>query len=357
MIATRLLTGALAFAFSVALVPVVIALSNRWRLFDAPGPLKIHTQPISRLGGVAIALAICAAVVLSGSQRAMRAWPFFAALVLVWAAGLADDLHGVSPWVRLAAQFSAGALLWNYGWRFPILGSGAVNFIAAVFCLAGFANSINLLDGLDGLAAGVVGIISAAYLVLPGGLMSPFALAVACSLLGACVGFLLFNFPPGALLYMGDSGSTLFGLCLAFLGLDLYRSHPATLPTLLFPLLAAALPLLDAGLAVVRRLRNRSPIFTGDRRHIYDLLSERGWPVRRIVLAFYGVTTALAAIGIAGVRNESPQFWALTAISVGLLTGVGIRLGSLRGHDLNGTTRDPVAHSSAEKYGEPSQTN
>jgi UDP-N-acetylmuramyl pentapeptide phosphotransferase/UDP-N-acetylglucosamine-1-phosphate transferase len=210
---------------------------------------------------------------------------------------------------------------------------------------------------MDGLAAGVVGIISAAYLVLPGGLMSPFALVVASSLVGACAGFLIFNLPSPARAFMGDSGSTLLGLCLAFFGLDLYRSHPPTRPTLLFPLVAAGVPLLDAGLSAARRLRNRSSIFTGDRKHSYDELSEQGWQVRRIVLAFYGVTTALAAIGLFGVRSESSLFWAFAAISVGLLTGIGIRLGCLRGNDQGEATRHSIAHATADEHGEPSQTN
>jgi len=356
MIATQAFAGALAFGITVALVPVVIALSKHWRLFDAPGPLKIHTQPIPRLGGIAIAFAICAAAFFSGPQRATHAWPFFAAIALVWAAGLADDLRGISPWVRLAAQFSAGALLWRYGWRLPVFGEGALNFTGTVFYVAGFANAVNLLDGMDGLAAGVVGIISVAYLILPGGFISPFALAVAWSLFGACVGFLFFNFPSFAQLYMGDAGSNLLGLCLAFLGLDLYRSHAPTPPTLLFPLLAAALPLLDAALAVIRRLRIRSSIFTGDRKHSYDLLSDLGWPARRIVLAFYGVTATLAAIGLFGVRSESPPFWAVAVISAALLMFVTIRLGALQ----TGERDSPMRHRSAEvteaEYAEPSQT-
>ena len=356
MSATQVFTGAIAFAFALALVPVVIALSNHWRLFDAPGPLKIHTQPISRLGGVAIALAISSAALFSSRQRAMDAGPFFAALALIWTVGLADDLRGISPFIRLVAQFSAGALLWQYGWRLPLLGSGSFNLIATCVFVTVFANAINLLDGMDGLAAGVVGIISVAYLVLPGGLMSPFALLVAWSLVGACAGFLTANFPP-SLLFMGDSGSTVLGFCLAFLGLDLYRSHAPTPPALLFPLLAAGVPLLDAGFAVIRRSRSGSSIFMGDRKHGYDLLVERGWPIIRIVLAFYGATAALATIGLFGARSGLPQFWALAAIGVGLLTGIGIRLGSLRGNDLNGGARDSVAHPTAEESGETSQTN
>jgi UDP-GlcNAc:undecaprenyl-phosphate/decaprenyl-phosphate GlcNAc-1-phosphate transferase len=355
MIALEILAGALAFFLTIAFVPVVRALCSRWRLFDAPGPLKIHSRPIPRLGGVAIALAIVAAVFFSGPHGAMHAWPFFAALALVWAAGLADDLRPVSPWARLAAQFAAGALLWQHGWRLPILGGGALNLAATAFFVAGFANSANLLDGMDGLAAGIVGIIAAAYLALPGALMNPFAVAVAWGLAGACVGFLPYNRHP-ARLHMGDSGSLALGFCVAFLGLNLYRPHTTTRSILFFPLLSAALPLLDAVLAMVRRLRSRSSPFSGDRFHFYDLLSARGWSVRRIVLTLYGVTAALAAIGLCGVRSESPRFWAVAAISVGLLLYAAIRLGSLRGNSRDETARRHSAPMTKEEYGEPWQT-
>jgi hypothetical protein len=146
------------------------------------------------------------------------------------------------------------------------------------------------------------------------------------------------------------------GFGIAFLGLDLYRPHTTTRSILFFPLLSAALPLLDTVLATVRRLRNRSSPFSGDRFHFCDLLSARGWPARRIVLALYGVTAALAAVGLCGVKSESPQFWAVAAISVGLLLYAAIRLGSLRGNCRDETARRHSAPMMKEEYGEPSQT-
>jgi UDP-GlcNAc:undecaprenyl-phosphate/decaprenyl-phosphate GlcNAc-1-phosphate transferase len=327
-----MIAAAIAFALVVVLVPIVRRFCIRWRLFDMPGPLKIHSQPIPRLGGVAVVLAIAAAACISSPHRAAHAWPFFAAVTLIWITGLADDLRSVSPHLRLTAQFLAGALLWLGGWRLPLLGNGALDFAATILFVAGFANAANLLDGMDGLAAGVMGIVSGAYLALPATLVSPFALAVACSLVGACAGFILANFPP-ANLYLGDSGSTALGLGAAFLALDLYRSRPTSGPVLLFPLLITSLPLLDAIFAVIRRLRSHSSFLQGDRRHGYDLMSARGWSPRQIALAFYGVTAALAATGLIGVRTESRHFWVAAAVSVALMIFAGIRLSILRGNE------------------------
>jgi hypothetical protein len=153
-----------------------------------------------------------------------------------------------------------------------------------------------------------------------------------------------------------DCGSNVLGLGVAFLGLDVYRSHLTSGSLLLFPLLIACLPLLDAVLAMVRRLRSRRSILAGDRGHIYDLLSERGWPVRRIVLALYGVTAAFAAIGLFGVRSESPQFWAVAAIGVGLFVCFAIQLGSLRGENRDGPALNSSAQQVEENCGQPSPT-
>jgi hypothetical protein len=142
----------------------------------------------------------------------------------------------------------------------------------------------------------------------------------------------------------------------AFLGLDFYRSHAPSRFSLLFPLVIAAVPLLDAGLAIARRVRSRTSPLTGDRAHTYDLLAERGWPVRRILFAFYGVTAVLAGIGLFGVRNDSSRSWSLAIISVGLLAVVAIRLGALRGDDQGGSAKLSNVQEIEAEFGEPSQT-
>jgi UDP-GlcNAc:undecaprenyl-phosphate/decaprenyl-phosphate GlcNAc-1-phosphate transferase len=350
-----MMATAIAFLLVVVLVPIVRRLCIRWRLFDAPGPLKIHSQPIPRLGGVAITLAIAAAILISGLQRALHAWSFFAALAMMWAAGLADDLCGVSPFLRLAAQFASGALLWHGGWRLPILGNGVLDFAATLLFVAAFSNAANLLDGMDGLATGVIGIIAGAYLMVPSALGNPFAVAVACSLVGACAAFVFPNWPP-ANIYLGDSGSTVLGFCSAFFALDLYRSQPTSGPVLLFPLLIASLPLLDAVFAVIRRLGSRGSPLQGDRRHIYDLLRTRGWLPQRIAFAFYGVTLALVAIGWLGVRTQSREFWAVSFVSLGLMTFAAVRLGALRGGEREKPVLQKRGRITEGECGETSQT-
>ena len=324
----------MAFLFTALLVPIVIRLCRRWNVLDQPGPLKIHSRPVPRLGGVALVLAISAGAFAASQAVAVREWPFFAALALVCVTGLIDDLRGLSALIRLASQIIAGGMLWYAGWRVPIFPATGLNLIATCLFVAAFANSFNFLDGADGIATGVACIIAAAFAALPGASGTTFGRAVAWSVAGACIGFLLFNFPP-AKIFLGDSGSTAVGLCVAFLGLDSYRSNPGTLPQMLFPILAAALPLLDAALAILRRVRHGvSPLY-GDRSHIYDLLLARGLSSRRVAVICYAVTAAFAALGFWGEWRASPQFWVVAISSLGLLMYAALKLGSLRAEDQN----------------------
>src|SRR5262249_36507533 len=120
--------------------------------------------------------------------------------------------------------------------------------------------------------------------------------AVSWSLLGACLGFLAYNFPP-ARIFMGDSGSTVLGVLIAFLSLDFYRVHHHLGSHWLLPLVFAALPLMDFFLAVIRRLRKRVSPFSGDRGHFYDLLLDRGWSSMHVALGAYAVTGGLLVVG------------------------------------------------------------
>ena len=328
-----LVSGAMAFLLTSILIPPIRRICARWKLYDSPGPLKIHSIPIPRLGGVAIAsgLAISVFVFSLANRAATPSWPFFAALCLIWAAGLTDDLRGLSPAARIAAQIIAALVLWRVGWRLPTLEQSTLGVLALCLFILFFANALNFLDGSDGLAAGVAGVIALTYIALSPGMESAFARAIAWSLLGSCVGFLPFNFPR-AKIYMGDSGSTLLGFTIAFLGLDFFRakSPVPAITTIFFPLLVAALPLLDAALAVLRRLLNRGSMTKGDRRHYYDLLLARGWPPRTVLFVSLGISSAFGVIATVCLRCSPAQATLLAVISLIALFVWIVRLGSLQ---------------------------
>jgi UDP-GlcNAc:undecaprenyl-phosphate/decaprenyl-phosphate GlcNAc-1-phosphate transferase len=327
----------LAFAVTMALVPVAIRASVRWRIFDRPGPLKIHSRPTSRLGGVAIVLAIALSSFLASPREALRIWPFFAALAIVWIASLIDDVRSLSAAIRLVAQISAALILWFGGWHAPwphVTNHAALNAMAMCLIVIVFVNSLNFLDGADGVAAGVAALISVGYAAALWPLHEPGAAVIAVSAVAGCLGFLIYNFPaPAARIFMGDTGSASLGLILAFLALSFWRSAPITATRTVFPLLIAALPLLDAALAILRRLwQRRSPLF-GDRAHFCDLLRAKHISAAGVAFICYGVTLIFVTIACLSLRSNSVMFWIAATAAVILFLLVSVRLGSLRRQD------------------------
>jgi UDP-GlcNAc:undecaprenyl-phosphate/decaprenyl-phosphate GlcNAc-1-phosphate transferase len=326
-----------AVAFAVALgcvlasVPLIRRVCVRWGIFDPPGHLKIHGEPIPRLGGMAIAVALAAGVTSALHGAGAGALYFAAALGLVWLAGFVDDLREVPPVFRLLAQIGGALLLYAGGWRVAVFSSSASAIIVQCLLVILFVNAFNFLDGADGLAAGITAVIALAYSALPGVGLSAFGNAVAWSLLGACVGFLFFNFPP-AKIFMGDSGSTVLGFCVAFLGLDFIgaRGGGDAARSVLFPFLIAGLPILDALVVVARRMmKGRSP-FRGDRGHFYDYLLAAGWTAWRVAISCYLLTGVLGVLGWFAMPGGSRRSLIL---GVGIFAGLvvsALRLGALR---------------------------
>jgi UDP-GlcNAc:undecaprenyl-phosphate GlcNAc-1-phosphate transferase len=320
--------GAIAFLFVLASIPIVRAVCRRRGLYDSSGPLKIHDRPIPRFGGVSLALGLAAAVIIEGRVPIPGLVLWLVAFGLIWLAGIVDDAHGLSPAFRLAAQLASGVFLWLAGWHLPLHVSAFLGISAICAIVVFFANIFNFLDGSDGLAAGVTAIIAGAYIVAYGAGAQHLAAVVAWSLLGASTGFLVYNFPP-ATIFMGDSGSTVLGFCVAFLGIDFVSRLPSIerpVAKWTFPLLIAAVPLVDGIVVVLRRLRARTSPFQGDRRHYYDQMLAQGWSPRAVALASYGVTFLLAIAGLwtlRGVQSSALIFAGVVAAAIFLASIAG----------------------------------
>lgn len=321
--------GIVAFIACVAVLPLVRHFALRWRLHDPPGPLKLHTVPTSRLGGVALGCGLLAGISVAGSGLYLHAWYFYLALLLIWSIGLLDDFYSLSPAIRLAAQMGAGFLVSRTQWNLAIFGSPFLDACATCLFVVVFVNAFNFVDGADGLAAGITGMVSLGYLALYSGQAGSVGATVAWSLVGSCVAFLLFNFPP-AKIFMGDSGSTMMGFLIAFLGLDFYRVHHSIGTHLLLPLVFAGLPLFDFALAVVRRLKKGISPFSGDRQHFYDLLLQQGWAARPVALTAYVATGSLVFGG--WLCNQFNWLVATVVFVILFLSmfAMAVRLGSLR---------------------------
>ncbi len=298
-----LFVASVAFGLSFLLTPLCRNLFLRWGWVDSPdNQRKTHPVPIPRAGGIPIllggagALALLTLTPLHGggifAQTLPLIWKLLPALGVVFLTGLCDDLIGLRPWQKLAGQLAAAGLV-CYA-QIQIVSIGGLRISATwwhvpvtILWLVGCTNAFNLIDGVDGLAAGIGLFATLATLVaaLSGG---SFDLALATApLAGALIGFLRYNFNPASI-FLGDSGSLSIGFLLGCYGI-MWSQKSATMLGMTAPLMALAIPLLDTGLSIVRRLLRGQPVFSADRGHIHHRLLDQGLTPRRVALVLYGM--------------------------------------------------------------------
>lgn len=336
------LTGAFVLSLLAALVfvPLVRDGARRLRWTDQPdGERKLHARPTPTVGGVALVAAFAVGVngmqllaPLFGAEHLVSVlappWAVMLGAGLVAALGLLDDLLDLGYRTKLAGQAAAAALVWLSGLRVTlfdgVLGDGVaglvVSAVLTVAWVVTVANAVNLVDGRDGLAGGLVVLafagLAGAHVIRSG---DTGGLLLVAAALGALLGFLRYNAPPASI-FMGDSGSLFLGYLLAAYALR-GTAHPQPALALAVPAVALGLPLLDALVTVARRLVHRRPLFRPDRDHIHHRvaarLSERA---AGLLLGGIGLALALAAVAIAA----SP-----VPVAVGVLAGVGVGAGAL----------------------------
>ncbi len=290
LLLTVVITGLVS---ALALTPVSILIARRMGVVDRPGPLAIHAQPTPRMGGLAIfaAAIIALAVGLNYPDRSgggpSLAWGgVLLSLAVIVAVGVLDDMRRLSPRTRLLGQFGAGVLAVVSGISLsPAVWPAVLGGIAALFYLMGGANALNLLDGMDGLAAGMTAIAAGFLTLLAAQSHNDPAFLLAAALTGACLGFLPHNFPH-ARTFMGDGGSLFLGFGLGAVAV-LLTAQARNVVQAAAPLLVMGMPIADVILAVVRRATRRKDVMAGDRFHIYDLLHGAGLPRTATVLMMY----------------------------------------------------------------------
>ncbi len=332
-----LFLACVSFALSVALTPVCRDLFRRYGLMDVPDAgRKSHARPVPKAGGVPILaaslLSFALLVILplkAGllvEQSLPVVWKLLPSVGLIFLAGLVDDLRGLKPWQKLAGQLAAAGAAWAAGIQIhAVAGHALPVWLAApatVLWLVGCANAFNLIDGVDGLAAGVG--LFATITTLAAALLGnnvPLALATA-PLAGSLLGFLRYNFSPASI-FLGDSGSLLVGFLLGCYGV-VWSQKCATILGLTAPMMALALPLLDVLLSIVRRFLRGQPIFTGDRGHIHHRLLDRGLTPRRVALLLYGVGGLAATFSLL-VTVLQNQFSGLVLVLFSAAAWLGVQ--------------------------------
>ncbi len=323
----------------VALV-VTPALRNmfmRWGVVDVPdGKRKLHDKPIARMGGVPIIAAYVGAfgillltplagkaVVRAALPEVWRLWPAVGVVLVV---GIIDDIRGLKPWQKLLGEAVASGLAIAGGVQLIAVGGyqfpPALAVIGTVVWLIGCTNALNLIDGVDGLAAGIALLATlTTFIAAMAQGNVPLAFATA-PLAGALIGFLRYNFNPASI-FLGDSGSLTLGFLLGCYSI-LWNYKSATMVGMTAPLLMLAVPLLDAALAIVRRFLRQQPIFAADRGHIHHRLLARGMTPRRAVLLLYAVAGLCAWLSLGvGLLHRNYTEPLLFVFVLGTLVAIG----------------------------------
>jgi UDP-GlcNAc:undecaprenyl-phosphate GlcNAc-1-phosphate transferase len=280
---------ALALALVLVLTPLLVRFARRRGVLDRPGDRpRVHTEPIPRIGGVAIAIGILVPLLAVVRPHSPALRDIVLGTVVVALVGLVDDLRGLRPSTKFVAVAAAalipvaGADMTVHHISLPVLGNfdfGWASYPLTVLWIAVVANLVNLIDGMDALAAGMVAIACASFAILAASFGRFEVAATAAIVLGACVGFLRHNYHP-AKIFMGDTGALTLGYLLGALAVEGLLKSAATI-TLAAPLLVMAVPILDTSFVVLKRLKYRQRPWAPDQNHFYHRFMRIGFSQRR----------------------------------------------------------------------------
>ena len=321
--------------FLVALLATLLAtplakcIAQHLGAIDKPDERRINKVPIPRMGGIGIALGLVAAVAVQVAGTKLLGWPtvfvphmqlqgvdyklLTVAVVIVFLTGAIDDVRNLKPRQKLLGQILAacvaaasGLVIGNVANPFTaeLIPIGWLAYPITVVYLVAFTNVINLIDGLDGLAAGITAISCAAMFYLSYEAHQIDAAVLACILAGCCLGFLRYNFNPASI-FMGDCGSNMLGFLLGVIAL-LGINRVAAATTLIVPLVIAGVPIIDTFAAIVRRRRGHTAISQADTGHIQHRLIKQGFDQRQAALMIYGWSILLAAGAIIMTKVALP---------------------------------------------------
>ncbi len=339
-----MITSIIAFLVSLLLAsfltPLIrnLAIRKQW-LDQVRSSRKVHSHPIPRLGGIAIASAfysplIGLLLVDSSVGRKFMANPHSVLAIFIGGVGIAvvgivDDFRGMNATRKLSAQLIIAAIVYALGisvnkittpWGGVSLGALALPF--TLLWMVGVINAMNLIDGLDGLASGVAFVAVATNFVVATTSNNAIMMLIMAALGGSILGFLIYNFNPASI-FMGDSGSMFLGFILASSSIITSSKSTATV-AMLVPILALGLPIMDTLLSIGRRALQGHPLFSADKEHVHHRLLALGFSHRRTVIVLYGICIIFAGGALSLILTNGPQF-ALILCGTAVVVGIFIR--------------------------------
>lgn len=288
-----LLAFIISMVTAIAVTPLVIKFAHKIGAVDKPNKRKVHQKVMPRLGGLAIFIAVAVGYFVAGLYEAKITGIMVGALIII-VLGIIDDKYEISAKIKLLGQILAACAVMGSGLtvevlNIPFIGVfdlGILSYVVTLFWILAITNAINLIDGLDGLSAGISSIVFASIAFLAFSADKMLILTLSLVLLGSTLGFLFHNFYP-AKIFMGDTGSMFLGYSIAILSLlGLYKS--VTLFSFVVPIMILGVPIFDTSFAIIRRLVNRKPISVADKSHLHHRLLALGLSHRDTVLVIYG---------------------------------------------------------------------
>ncbi|MEG1344448.1 MAG: MraY family glycosyltransferase [Clostridia bacterium] len=314
------------FICSLVITPLVIKFSKKFNLVDIPkDSRRVHIKPMPRVGGIAIVLsmfigfAIYYFITKDIPSIALneKFLGYIIGAFIIFLMGLIDDVFNLRARYKFVFQLAAGCVIYYFGMRISgikipfiytdLISFGWLSFPITLTWIIGVTNAVNLIDGLDGLAAGISAISATALLtIFIATSASLEAIIITAVLVGATLGFLPYNFNP-AKTFMGDVGSNFLGFTLAVVSM-LGFAKGYTLLAIIAPILALGVPIFDTVFAMVRRFLKGQPMLKPDGAHVHHRLINRGLTQRQAVLVLYTVTSVLCIIAVVII---SADIWKL----------------------------------------------
>lgn len=336
----------IALIVAYVLTPGVKKLAIKVGAVDKPNARKVHTHAIPRLGGLAIYVGFMAAILFCVPVRHELLGLLLGCTAIV-ALGIWDDICNIPAKVKLVGQIVAACIPIAFGIQIEWLTNPFGTLIVlpelvaipvTIFWIIGFTNTVNLIDGLDGLAAGVSFIASVSMFLLAYTMNQYLPAMIIVAMAGAALGFLQYNFNP-AKIFMGDTGSMLLGYTMAVAAVLGLVKTAATI-ALVVPLIALGLPILDTLFAIIRRKMSGVPIFQPDKGHLHHRLLALGMSQKQAVLIMYFVSIVLGivALFVANVSYQTGIATVLVVLAVIIYTAK--RLGILQKTTANSTRKE-----------------
>jgi UDP-GlcNAc:undecaprenyl-phosphate/decaprenyl-phosphate GlcNAc-1-phosphate transferase len=332
----------IAFISTVVATPIVKWLGLRLGLVDNPDSYrKIHQNAIPLGGGIAVFFGFVVPIAITfqfvpGSQILPAGAPEMIVMLIIGGSmsmlmGLADDLRNLKARWKIVFQILAASLAFSGGFRIEAISSpfgnsidlGATSYLITILWFLVCMNALNLVDGLDGLSAGIGLIVSITLLGVNFAAGNILGIMLNACVSGALLGFLIFNFNPASI-FLGDSGSMFIGFLIAAISL-LTKNKAETATAMLIPLMALGLPIFDMLMAIIRRWARRNPISVADRSHIHHSLLSLGFSQRETVVALYGISIVLCLASVIMVTTRS-QYSALILFLLALAMVIGTRV-------------------------------